>query len=152
VAFVIFDPHDFDGAKARVDSYRRLAREEYGRELQVWASSYVVQGETEKDARNFFDYYVNQKGDWEAVSNLVNTMVVNAKTLPAETLHTMKTHFIAGWGGYPLIGTAEQIVDGLETLSRMGLDGTVLSWPRYIEGMQQFETDVLPLARQAGLR
>ncbi len=152
VAFVIFDPHDLQGAKARVESYRKLAEKEYGRELQIWASSYVVQGESEKDARDFFDYYVHQKGDWEAVTNLVNTMVVNAKTLPQETLHAMKTHFIAGWGGYPLVGTPEQIVDGLETLSKIGLDGTVLSWPRYIEGMQQFKKDILPLAKQAGLR
>jgi len=152
VAFVIFDPHDLQGAKARVESYRKLAEKEYGRELQIWASSYVVQGESEKDARDFFDYYVHQKGDWEAVTNLVNTMVVNAKTLPQETLHAMKTHFIAGWGGYPLVGTPEQIVDGLETLSKIGLDGTVLSWPRYIEGMQQFKKDILLLAKQAGLR
>jgi alkanesulfonate monooxygenase SsuD/methylene tetrahydromethanopterin reductase-like flavin-dependent oxidoreductase (luciferase family) len=64
----------------------------------------------------------------------------------------MKAHFIAGWGGYPLIGTNEQIVEGLERLSKMGLDGAVLSWPRYIDGMQQFKRDILPLARQAGLR
>ena len=52
----------------------------------------------------------------------------------------LKEFFIAGWGGYPLIGTKEQIVDGLEKLSAMGLDGVLLSWPRYEERMREFKT------------
>ena len=64
-----------------------------------------MQGETEKEAKDYFDYYVHQKGDWEAATNLVETWWINAKTLPADTLRAMKMHFMAGWGGYPLIGT-----------------------------------------------
>jgi len=152
VAFVIFDPDYRDSARARVRSYRELAQRVYGRDLQLWTAAYVVQGETEKDARDFFDYYVHQKGDWVAVDNLVKTMGLNAKTLPPETLRAMKAHFIAGWGGYPLVGTREQIVEELARLSEWGLDGAVLSWPRYIDGMRQFKQEILPLAKQAGLR
>jgi FMNH2-dependent dimethyl sulfone monooxygenase len=152
VAFVVLDSHDFDAGRAFVDRYRRLAREEYGREIQVWSYAYVVQGDTEADARAFYDYYVHQHGDWVAVDNLVSTMIANAKTLPTQVLHNMKEHFIAGWGGLPLIGTNEQIVDGLARIADMGLDGTLLSWPRYLDGMRQFEQDILPLVHQAGLR
>jgi alkanesulfonate monooxygenase SsuD/methylene tetrahydromethanopterin reductase-like flavin-dependent oxidoreductase (luciferase family) len=111
-----------------------------------------VQGETEKEAQDYFDYYVNQHGDWEAATNLVNTMIANAKTLPKEVLAEMKKHFIAGWGGYPIIGTPEQIVEGLETMSKIGLDGTLLNFPRYIDDMRRFQTRVYPLVQQAGLR
>jgi alkanesulfonate monooxygenase SsuD/methylene tetrahydromethanopterin reductase-like flavin-dependent oxidoreductase (luciferase family) len=152
VAFVIFGSHDLDAAKAQVDAYRELARKEYGRELQVWSYCYVVQGETEKEAKNFYDYYVHQKGDWEAVTNLVDTMGINAQTLPPQVLQGMKEHFIAGWGGYPLIGTKEQVVDGLKMLSAMGLDGVLLSWPRFEEGMREFKNVTYPLLVQAGLR
>ena len=152
MVYVVFGSHDFDECKAKVDAYRNLAREEYGREIQVWSYAYVVQGETEKDAKNYFDEYVNQKGDWEAASNLVNTMIANAKTLPPEVLAEMKKHFIAGWGGYPLIGNREQIVEGLQTMSKMGLDGTLLNWPRYIEDMRWFQKEIYPLVQQAGLR
>jgi len=64
----------------------------------------------------------------------------------------MKERFIAGWSGYPLIGTREQIVDGLKKMSDMGLDGVLLSWPRYIEGMKGFMHQTYPLLVQAGLR
>jgi alkanesulfonate monooxygenase SsuD/methylene tetrahydromethanopterin reductase-like flavin-dependent oxidoreductase (luciferase family) len=61
-------------------------------------------------------------------------------------------HFIAGWGGFPLIGTKEQIVDGLVRLSAIGVDGTVMSWPRYIDDMRWFKDNAYPLVVQAGLR
>ena len=95
-----------------------------------------MQGETEQEARDFWDEYVNEKGDWEAATNLVDTMGLNSQGRSPELLQTMKTHFIGGWGGYPLIGTAEQVVDGLAMLSRLGLDGVVMSWPRYIDDMR----------------
>jgi dimethylsulfone monooxygenase len=152
MVYVVFGSHDFDDCKAKVDAYRNLAREEYGRDIQVWSYAYVVQGETEQEARDYFDEYVTRKGDWEAVTNLVDTMIGNAKTLPPAVLTEMKKHFIAGWGGYPLIGTKEQIVDGLLTLSKIGLDGTLLNWPRYIDDMRYFQKEVYPLVQQAGLR
>jgi alkanesulfonate monooxygenase SsuD/methylene tetrahydromethanopterin reductase-like flavin-dependent oxidoreductase (luciferase family) len=152
MVYVVFGSHDFDDCKAKVSAYRELARKEYGREIQVWSYAYVVQGETEKEARAYYDEYVNQKGDWDAAENLVNTMIANAKTLPKEVLAEMKKHFIAGWGGYPIIGTPEQIVDGLITMSKMGLDGTLLNWPRYVGDQRWFQKHVYPLVQQAGLR
>jgi alkanesulfonate monooxygenase SsuD/methylene tetrahydromethanopterin reductase-like flavin-dependent oxidoreductase (luciferase family) len=134
-----------------IDAYRKLAREEYGRELQIWASSYLVQGETEKEARAYFDEYVHQKGDWVAATNLVESLGLTGSR-PPEMLRAMKMHFIGGWGGYPLIGSPEQITSGFERLSAMGLDGVVLSWPRYIADMGWFQRNILPLMDQAGLR
>ena len=139
MVYVVFGSHDFADCKAKVDAYRDLARKEYTRDIQVWSYAYVVQGETEKEAQDYFDYYVNQNGDWEAVTNLVDTMIANAKTLPKEVLAEMKKHFIAGWGGYPIIGTPEQIVEALQTLSRIGFYGTLLNFPRYIDDMRRFQ-------------
>ncbi|MGZ3289023.1 MAG: hypothetical protein ACXU87_13390, partial [Xanthobacteraceae bacterium] len=46
----------------------------------------------------------------------------------------------------------EWIVDELAKLAHAGFDGVILSWPRYIEHMRQFQTTTLPLLEQAGLR
>jgi len=152
VAFVVFDPSDLDQARAHVGAYRKLAREEYGRDVQVWCATYVVQRDTEKEAKDFWNYYVVEKGDWEAVDNLVETLGVNAQTLPPDVARAMKQHFIGGWGGYPLVGTNDQIVEGLLKLSDIGLDGVLMSWPRYEEEMRRFRDATLPVLRQAGLR
>ena len=64
----------------------------------------------------------------------------------------MAEMFVSGRGGHLLIGTKDQIVDGLIGLSRMGLDGVLLSWPRFERGMREFRDVTLPLVKQAGLR
>jgi dimethylsulfone monooxygenase len=51
-----------------------------------------------------------------------------------------------------LIGTKEQVVDGLQALSPAGLDGVLLCWPRFEQGMREFRDVTYPLVRQAGLR
>lgn len=152
VAFVTFQTRDPDQMRKQVSAYRELARNEYGRDIKVWANSYIVQGETEKEAWDFYNYYVKEKGDWAAATNLLDTLGLNAQTLPLEAIEPLKEHFIAGWGGVPLIGTRDQIVDGLKALSGIGLDGTLLSWARYIDGMEEFMHKTYPLAVQAGLR
>lgn len=152
VNFVNLDSHDFDGIRARVASSRQTAWDECRREIQVWTNAYIFQGETEAEARAFYKECVFDKGDWEGVENLVNTMGLNSLSIPAPILQTLKEHFIAGWAGYPLIGTKEQVVDGLSLLQRAGFDGIVLTWPRYVEDMKRFQTETYPLVQQAGLR
>jgi FMNH2-dependent dimethyl sulfone monooxygenase len=152
VAFVNLNRGDLSVSKAVIADYRKRAREEFGRDLQVWSHAYIVQGETEQEAKDLFDEYVNRKGDWEAATNLVETMGLNTVGRTQEQLRAMKMHFIGGWGGFALVGTKEQIVEGLAKLSALGLDGVVVSWPRYIADMRTFQRETLPLLKQAGLR
>ena len=63
----------------------------------------------------------------------------------------MAANLIAGYGAIPLVGTAEQIVDGMLAFSNAGLDG-ILDWVNYEEGLTQFRDALLPMMQQAGLR
>jgi FMNH2-dependent dimethyl sulfone monooxygenase len=137
---------------ARVREIKSYAKDEFRREIQVWTNGYVVQGDTEEDARQFLDYYVNQKGDWEAAQNLIDGMIGSQESWTEETIHEMKFHFIAGWAGYPIVGSRDQIVDTLVALANTELDGIVLSWPRYVQDMKQFQDETYPLLVQAGVR
>ena len=152
VNFVNLEAHDLDSMRARVELSRKTAWDECKREIQVWTNAYIFQGDTEADARAFYKECVFEKGDWVGVENLVNTMGINSQSIPAAILQTLKEHFIAGWVGYPLIGTKEQVVDGLSILERAGFDGIVLTWPRYVADMKRFQTETFPLLQQAGLR
>ena len=60
VAFIVVVNHDMDDLKAQIAAYKDLARKEYGREVAVWTHTYIVQGDTEKDARDFYEYYVHR--------------------------------------------------------------------------------------------
>ena len=44
-----------DECRAHVQAYHKLARE-YNREIKVWTLVNIVQGETEKEAGDFYNY------------------------------------------------------------------------------------------------
>jgi alkanesulfonate monooxygenase SsuD/methylene tetrahydromethanopterin reductase-like flavin-dependent oxidoreductase (luciferase family) len=138
--------------RAQVDNFKSIAWKEYDRKLAMWSLAYVIQGDTEKEARQLYDYYVRQTGDFVAAKNVLVTNMAHAQTWTEQAVRERLEDVVAGFGSYPLIGTPEQIVDGLQMLSDAGLEGVVLSWPGYRDGMDQFREKVLPLLQQAGLR
>jgi alkanesulfonate monooxygenase SsuD/methylene tetrahydromethanopterin reductase-like flavin-dependent oxidoreductase (luciferase family) len=77
---------------------------------------------------------------------------INQRNVAPERVRAMQEAFIQGWGGVPLIGTKEQVVDGLLALSRAGLDGALVTFPRYESGLREFRDVTYPLVCQAGLR
>jgi FMNH2-dependent dimethyl sulfone monooxygenase len=154
LVFTVIRTGGLDEVRAHVQAYHKLAREEYGREVRVWTVANVVQAKTEQEARDFYRYYVHEKGDWAAAQNMMNVFAadINARNIPPERLKAYQEAFIAGWGGFPIIGSKEQIVDGLRGLSRAGIDGVLLAWPRFEQGMREFRDVTYPLLVQAGLR
>jgi alkanesulfonate monooxygenase SsuD/methylene tetrahydromethanopterin reductase-like flavin-dependent oxidoreductase (luciferase family) len=154
LVYTVIRTGGLDECRAHVQAYHRLAREEYGRDIRVWTLCNVVLGETEKEARDFYNYYVHQKGDWEAAKYMVETfsLDINKRDVPPERIRPLQEAFIQGWGGLPVVGTREQVVDALATLSKAGVDGVLLAFPRYEQGMREFRDTAYPLLRQAGLR
>jgi FMNH2-dependent dimethyl sulfone monooxygenase len=152
MAFLTFDPKDLEASKAHIDSYRRLAREEYGRELQLWCNAYVVQRETQKEAEDYVQHYVVDHGDDAAVDNLLAIQQRQTQRLLPRKLDELKFALKAGWTGAPLVGTADRIVDKIETISKLGIDGILLNWVDFLDGMQRWEKTVMPRLEQAGLR
>jgi hypothetical protein len=44
------------------------------------------------------------------------------------------------------------VVERLAMMAEAGLDGVLLSWPNYIDGMREFQEVTYPLLVQTGLR
>ena len=149
--FVILKERDLESGRAQMQHLKKMAHEA-GRDIQIWIHVYVVCRDTEKEARDYLDYYVVEKGDYEAVNNLLEIFEMQSKTLPPEVLDDFRFHFIAGHGGYPLVGTAEQIVDQMQSLVDMGVDGILISWVDYKTECKQWIDEVMPLLVQAGQR
>jgi FMNH2-dependent dimethyl sulfone monooxygenase len=152
MAFLHLDPSNLDALKSHIESYRRLAYEEYGREIQIWANGYVVQRETQKEAEDYLRYYVVERGDDPAVENILAIQGQQMQRLQKEQREQLKFNLKAGWGGYPLVGTADRIVDELQKLTRIGIDGILVSWVDYLDGLARWQRDVMPRLEQAGLR
>jgi len=145
------DDTDLPSVKGQVDAVKTLAREEFGRDVQAWTQSYIVCRDTEREARTFWNHYVRELGDFEAADNLMHFMGLESDVLGADW-ERARDRFMSGWGGTEMVGTPAQIAERFEQLADAGLDGTVLLFPRWGEGLEQFGQEILPLMEQAGLR
>lgn len=120
----------------------------------------VVVRDTMAEAQEYFRWYVDELGDQEAAINLVRQLVLGessstarqAAGLPDDKIAAMARHFVAGWGGLPLVGTPESITDDLLRLRAAGVSGMAFGWVDYLAGVQEFNEKVMPLLEEAGLR
>jgi FMNH2-dependent dimethyl sulfone monooxygenase len=152
IVFTALNARDPSSIRQHIDAYRAFAREEFGREIQVWIAAYMIIGDTLADARRQFDHCVYEKGDFVAADNFITGMGIDSQSMTPDTLKTIRDDMIAGYGGFRLLGTKEMIVDDLKMLADVGLDGLLLTWPAFIPGMRRFRDEVHPLLVEAGLR
>jgi dimethylsulfone monooxygenase len=132
---------------------KKLAWENYKREINTFTTCFVVCRPTEKEAKDFYNYYVRELGDWEVANIICDMFGIQSGSNSKEFLTKKREHFIAGWGGWPLVGTPEQVADQLIQLSeKTGVAGTLVTFVDYLEEMPYFNEQVLPLLEQAGLR
>ena len=130
------------------DIHARAAR--HGRTCGVMSYGLVCCRDTEAEARALYDRIVAD-GDWDAVRNIMDVLGMESSSFNEQIKH-FGERFIAGWGGYPLVGTPEQVVEEMIALKKLGIEGFILSWLDYHEELRYFGEKVLPLMKQAGLR
>jgi len=130
------------------DIHRRAAT--YKRQCGVMSFALVCCRDTEEEAKALYQHIVDE-GDWEAARNIMSLLGMESESFNEQVKH-FSERFIAGWGGYPLVGTPEQVVDKMKELHELGVEGLILAWLDYHEEMKYFGERVLPLMVQAGLR
>ena len=133
-----------------IESYKKLAREEFGREVAVWTQIPIVQRNTRQEARDFLNYFAVQYEDTPAVDAWAAGMAKESRSLDGNA--TAFSRMVVATGGEPIVGTAADIADQLETLSDLGIDGILLSWFDFEDGLNRFSEGVLPILEQRGLR
>jgi dimethylsulfone monooxygenase len=139
-------------ASTWTNQMKKLAWEEYKREINTFTTSFVVCRPTEKEAWEYYNYYVREKGDDEVTDIICRLFNIDTASQSADFNKKFRENFIAGWGGYALVGSPEQVADKLIKIAKSGVSGTLLSFVDYLEEMPYFNENVLPLLEQAGVR
>ena len=138
-------------AQAKIDDVKARAAA-HKRECGVMTYGIVCCRDTEKEAQELYDYIVRE-GDWEATENIIKMLGIESGSFGnIEAVRRFGERFIAGWGSYPLVGTPEQVVEKMQAVHAMGIEGFILSWLDYFEELKYFGDRVMPLMREAGLR
>jgi alkanesulfonate monooxygenase SsuD/methylene tetrahydromethanopterin reductase-like flavin-dependent oxidoreductase (luciferase family) len=151
VAFIVIPDPTPEVVREQVASYKRYAREEFGRDIQVWAYSLVLQRQSLDVARADLERYTVEYGDHDAIDTFVAYQVKNHAETAPEILQGIR-EAVAGGGGVHLLGDAEDIAGRLAMLSEAGVDGVLTTFVDYGAGLRGFVDTVVPLLEQAGLR
>jgi alkanesulfonate monooxygenase SsuD/methylene tetrahydromethanopterin reductase-like flavin-dependent oxidoreductase (luciferase family) len=140
-----------EAARADVSGYRDLAKRDYGRRIQVWTIAYVIQRDTEEEARRY-QQHVIENADMQSVDAMMAMLGAQSQMMSAEAFQAMKSRYICGAGGFPLVGTADTITDTLGRLADAGIDGVMLCWVDFADGLARWNRDIMPRLEQQGLR
>jgi alkanesulfonate monooxygenase SsuD/methylene tetrahydromethanopterin reductase-like flavin-dependent oxidoreductase (luciferase family) len=126
---------------------------EVGSTTKVLTHASVVVRDTEAEAKRYFEWWVDEMGDFEAAANIRDQLISGGSaSLPPDVVQALTRGLVIGWGAKPLIGTPEQVVDQLLDLHKLGISGIALGWVDYGDGFAQFNEQVVPLMIEAGLR
>ncbi|MGP8484541.1 LLM class flavin-dependent oxidoreductase [Paraburkholderia fungorum] len=142
---------DLRRARGEIDDMKALAQVQ-GRKVGALAFCYVVCRPDKKEALDYHRHYSQTNADRVALDNLIGNMVPHAASLPAAAQAVIRSRFAGGHGGYPLIGDADTVADGLQAISEAGFDGTTIAFVDYVKELPYFCDEVLPRLEARGLR
>ncbi len=153
MAFIGVLEHESEQQKrANVDRLRNTARDEFGRDIEVWSGAWVLCRPTEEEAQAEYRRVLVEEGDYSIIDSMPPGVVPPLDDMPKEEADMMRAKLLAGFGSIHLVGTPEQVADKLEAMSAIGLDGIVLTFVDYEPEIANFTANVMPLLEQRGLR
>jgi len=142
----IMDP---EAAATQVEHISTLAAEA-GRSIDVMTYGTVFCADTEAEARAKYDE-VLEHADWETANIVMDLIGINSGSY-SEQLARVRERFITSGGGFPLVGTPDQITETLVAIRDSGIKGMVFGFVDHAKEMQYFGERVMPRLVDAGLR
>lgn len=134
---------------AAVDAARADARA-YGREIDVYTVGVVVCRPTRVEAEEYYRYCMDDNADWSAVNNMLAMKGLLSR--PPEELERLRRQRVNGASGLPLIGSPDEVADGLRRISEAGFRGIGVSFVNYAAELPYFCDEVLPRLERLGVR
>ncbi len=89
-----------------LDKVKSKARDGYQRNIQVMTTAVVCRG---TEAKRAFEQVV-EEGGWGAAGNVIKIAGSGAGRSFDHAVKKMRERLIAGWGGYPIVGTPSNSV------------------------------------------
>lgn len=124
----------------------------FGKAAQVMTGSFVVCRPTRKEAEDYVHYYAVEKGDPEGVERLMAAQQLTGKSFPPELFKELKIRFAAGHGGFPLVGTPDDVADCIERVAKAGFFGLTLGFVNALRDFPYVRDEVFPRLEKRGLR
>jgi FMNH2-dependent dimethyl sulfone monooxygenase len=120
--------------------------------LKFCGHGYVVCADTEAEAHKRLNYLIEEKLDRHSTESLMEMSTGKMHSVDVVAMERMLRRTAGGNWGFPLVGTAEQVFEGIKAMADGGMDGMAISFPDYDEGIARYDETIRPLLVEAGLR
>jgi FMNH2-dependent dimethyl sulfone monooxygenase len=144
-----FDP---ERGSSLVQGAKQAAQAHGGRQVDVLANAFVVCRPTRREAEEYLRYYAEENADWAGVDTVMSGQGINPQTFSKEQIAMFRPRFAAGHGGYPLVGTPDQVADAIAKFAAAGIGGLALSFVDYLGELEYFASEVTPRLEKARIR
>jgi alkanesulfonate monooxygenase SsuD/methylene tetrahydromethanopterin reductase-like flavin-dependent oxidoreductase (luciferase family) len=136
----------------KVEEIKRAARE-FGRDIEVYTVGQVVCRPTQKEADDYYRHAIIDNADLGAIAQMMALKNITPQTVSAEDYAKQQHYFAAkAIGGYPFVGTPDQVAQELANISKAGMRGIALSFVNYLDELPYFRDEVLPRLVRLGVR
>ncbi|HXF34319.1 MAG TPA: LLM class flavin-dependent oxidoreductase [Candidatus Acidoferrales bacterium] len=145
-----FDDDSLRRAEAEVKQLKEAARA-IGREIDVYTNGTLLCRPTRQEALDYHQHLCVELADWDAVDNMLR-MRGRLKDVPPEQHDAMRKRYATTSGGFTCIGSPDDVVGHLQTISSLGFAGIGLTSPHYANEFHYYPEEILPRLERKGLR
>ncbi len=150
VAFI--SGENIEQLKENAAAFRRLAREEFGRDIVIFADLVACCFPTDREAEAYAKL-VGDMGDTIAAGNNMAIMKAYTKTWTEEQYARFQRHFMQGYGCAQALGSPERVARFFVDVQAAGVDGAAFSiMGHWEENLRLIADEVVPRLEEAGLR
>ena len=141
-----------DANAKKVEEVKSQARD-LGREIEVYTIGQVICRPTQSEADEYYQHALIDNADWGAIESMLALRNITPQNTSPEEYAAKRQFFAAkSIGGYPFVGTPDQVAEELGNLSKAGVRGVAVSFVNYLHELPYFSDEVLPRLARRGVR
>ena len=152
MCFVQVRSEDPEEQRAQVDEYKRVAREKFGREVQVWMMANIFQRDTNAEAEAFLQRVAVEYADNDSIDAWAAQLAINTRSMTPAQQGGLRLRAAAGAGGSILVGDADRVAEQLQGFSDVGIDGVLIGFVDFEAGLPPLRDGFLPRLGDRGRR
>jgi len=118
---------------------------------RVFCSGHIVCRPTQKEAEEYYRYYVHEMGDWDAVEHMMEIRQ-QSHSVPKDRLPQIKERLISGLATFPVIGSPDTVAETLRQMTVAGLSGMAFGLVNFVDELPFIREALLPRLVRLGLR
>jgi alkanesulfonate monooxygenase SsuD/methylene tetrahydromethanopterin reductase-like flavin-dependent oxidoreductase (luciferase family) len=141
-----------EGVKRQVAAIKADGRR-FGRDIEVYTVGQVICRPTRRAAEEYHHYANVERADWGAIEHMLALKNITPQNTAPQEFEAKRTMMASsGIGGYPFVGTPDEVAADFAGLSRAGFRGLAVSFVNYLQDGPYFCAEVLPRLERMGLR